>query len=199
MLRWLARFSLVAVILALAGCGETELVTVEQGALGKALVSPGDLSPAAEFTKDTPEPCGPIPVLEERASEAAVSLMIGLGETRLKEAVGYFPTEKQSSAVFEQLAARERRECIRESIERLSGSSEVEIETLEPLGLSDSESLARYVPTEPEEEAEQAVNVAAIRFDLCVVAIIIFQEDGSAAAARRLFATSSRPAAKTCQ
>ena len=45
----------------------------------------------------------------------------------------------------------------------------------------------------------QAVNTAALRLGLCVVAIIVFQEDGSAEAARELLETSAQPAADTCQ
>jgi hypothetical protein len=196
---WPTRFGFIAVILLLAGCGASEPVTVEQGALVKALVDLEDLPSRAEATEDLPEPCGPIPIIEERAAEAAVSKMFGLGETRLKEAVGYFPTEELSAAALEELASQERSECIRDSIERLSGSSEVKIETLEPLNLSDSESLARYAVTNSDEDTEQAIDIAAIKFDRCVAAIIIFQEDGSAEAARELFDTAAQRAAATCQ
>lgn len=199
MLVWLARFGFAVVVVMLAGCGASEPVTVEQGALVKALVSLEDLPPPAATTEDLPEPCGPIPIIEERAAEAAVSKMFGVGETQLKEAVGYFPAEKQATAAFEELASRERSECIRESIEKFSGNSEVKIEPLEPLGLTDSESLSRYAVTSSGEDAEKAVDVAAIRLGLCVAAIIVFQEDGSDEAAREMFDTSAQPAVDTCQ
>jgi hypothetical protein len=199
MLRSFARFGLATLVLALAGCGSTELVRIDQGGLGKAVVGLDDLPPRAEFTEDGPEPCGPIPIIEQRASEAAVTKMFRVGSTRLKEAVGAFETGEQSTAAFDELVSSERGECIRESIERLSGSK-VESEPLESLGLTDSESLARYTVTEPEEEnVEQAIDIAAAKFDLCVAAIIIFQEDGSAESARRLFDAAVQPAAATCQ
>jgi hypothetical protein len=197
MLGWLARFAFTAAVLMLTGCGASEPVTVEQGALVKALVSTRDLPPPAEPTEDLPEPCGPIPIIEERAAEAAVSRMFSLGKTQLKEAVGYFPTEKQATAAFDELASPERSECIRESIEKFSGS-EVEVETLEPLGLTDSESLSRYAASS-DEGVEQAVDIAAIKLGLCVAALIAFQEDDSAEVARELFDTSAQPAVDTCQ
>lgn len=186
-----------AVVLLLSGCGASEPITVEQGALGQALVSIAELPPGAGVTEDPPEPCGPLPVLEERATDTAVSKMFVLGETRLKEAVGYFPAEQQAADAYGELIAKKRSECIRESLETFGGVR-VEIEALEPLGLSDSETLTRYVGTEPG-NGEMAVDVAAVKFGLCVAAVIVLQEDGSAAAARKLLDRSVQPAAIICQ
>lgn len=203
---WRARLGLTAAALALAfalalaGCGSTtELVTLEQGAIGTVLVSAGELSPDAEPTDDSPEPCSPIPIFEERATEAATTRTFLLGETRLKEAVGYFAGEERANAAFERLAGEERSECIRESIEKFNEGAEVEVEALEPLGLSDPEWLARYAVQRPGEDAEKSVDVAAFRLGLCVATVIVFQEDGSAEAARELFEVSAQPAAATCQ
>lgn len=196
---WLTGFGLIGVVLVLTGCGASEPVTIETGALGKALVTAEELSPRAEPTDDSPEPCNPIPIFEERATEAAVSKTFGIGETRLKEAVGYFSGDERSAAAFAKLASEERSECIRESIEEFSEGREIGVEKLEPLGLSDSESLARYAATNSSENGEKAVDVATIKFELCVAAIIIFQEDGSAEAARHLFEIAAQPAADTCQ
>lgn len=193
-----ARFAFAAVVLALTGCGATEPVTVEEGSLGTALVSMEELSPRAEVAEDSPEPCGPTPILES-ASEAAVSRTYSLGETRLKEAVGFFANEKQASKAFEELSSHGRSECIRDSVGRFSNGQEVEVEPLEPLGLGDPESLTRYLVTTPGVDAEKAVDVASMKLGLCVATIIVFQEDGSAEAARELIETAVQPAIDTCR
>ncbi|HET7445095.1 MAG TPA: hypothetical protein VFJ57_10595 [Solirubrobacterales bacterium] len=192
------RCAFVASILALTGCGANELVTLEEGEIRTALIGTEDLPPGAEVTEDSPEPCGPIPILED-AAEAAMTKTYGFGETRVKAAIGFYDTEREASKAFEELSSDGRRECIGDSIGRYSNSRNVVDEPLESLGVADTESLTRYLVNDPGSEAEQAVDTATLRFGLCVETIIQFQEDGSAEAARELFETAAQPAIETCQ
>jgi hypothetical protein len=189
------KLSLTALLLAslagVLGCGSSEnaSVSVSRGPDADALiVGPRDLPDGAVAGESPPELCGPLPILEDKGTQTAISPMFAFGQKRVTEAVGVFGATRPATAAYEALNSQKRIECIRSAIESF-GPGQGSVRTLppRPLRIGNEDSLVRYRVLAPGSRLQSSVDVVAIRSGRCVAALL-FAANGDG----RLYGVTSK-------
>lgn len=166
--------SLAAALAALlSGCGSTAAEDKNAKAL---LVTLGDLPSGAKIAEPFPEPCGPIPTLEEGNTEVAATKPLGYGSVVMREVLGIFPKRELATSAYEELTSPERAECIRGALEELGPGERIELTPAASFEIADDDSDLLYRSFGSDGRLSGTVDAVSLRSGACLATLIFISE-----------------------
>jgi hypothetical protein len=174
--RLVGRALLLAAVLAalVSGCGSA---TAEDKNAKESLVGLEDLPSGAKVAEPFPEPCTPIPILEDGKTEVAVTKPLEFESIVLREALGIFPTEEAATSAYEDLTSPERVECVGRAIEELGSGEGIEVQPPTSFEVAEQDSGQKYRSTGADGSTSGAVDVVSLRSGVCVATLIFISEE----------------------
>jgi hypothetical protein len=185
----LVRKSMVLLLLPIAGCGEgaetTATVREVQDPAAVLLIQEDDLPPGNVEAEAIPEPCSPIPVLEQQGAEVLATPLFRIGNSSAAEVVGVMPSEGRARQALTALKGRERMLCIRSTIENFGpreGDS-VSIGAFKPVSAGDEGSMVHLLEVDSASQPVNSTTIVSLRSNRCVATMLFLREGGSPKAA----------------
>lgn len=167
---------LLSLLALISGCGGAETEGSSSEKAKELLVTVDELPPGAKIAKPFPEPCTPIPVLEEGKTEVDVTKPLEFESVVMREALGIFPDEDSATAAYEELTSPERAECIAGSIEELGSGESVEAEPPTSFDVAEEDSDQKFRSIGPGGSTSGVVDVVSLKSGACVATLIFISE-----------------------
>lgn len=165
---------LAAILAAIAtGCGSA---TAEDKNAKESLVTLEDLPSGAKVAEPFPEPCGPIPTLEEGNTEVAATKPLGYGSVVMREVLGIFPKTELATSAYEELTSPERAECIQGALEELGRGERIEPAPPASFDIAEEDSDLLYRSFGSDGRLEGTVDAVSLRSGACVATLIFISE-----------------------
>lgn len=163
----------IGLVALVSGCGSA---TAEDKSAKEMLVTLDDLPSGAQVAEPFPEPCGPIPTLEEGRTKVAVTKPLGYGPVVMREVLAIFPDTELATAAYEDLTSPERAECIRGALEELGPSERIEQEPPASFEVADDDSDLLYRSFGSDGRSSGTVDAVSLRSGSCVATLIFISE-----------------------
>lgn len=174
--KWLAVLFLVPLV----GCGEEAASPSGQAAPASLLIQESDLPPDAKAGDPIPEPCSPVPLMEEQNASTVVSSLFNLGRATVAEAVGVAPSEGEAESVLDSLQDEERMVCIQGVMENFGPGDGVSVELTTPVPRSEGDegSLVRLTEVDQASEPVNSATIVSFRSGRCVASLLFVLKGG---------------------
>lgn len=171
-------------LLPIAGCGGGEEATsTVQDAKGSAtvlLIQKGDLPPGKVRAESIPQPCSPIPLLEQQDAEVAATPLMSLEVGSVAEVVGVVPSVGKARQALAELEDRKRMVCIQSTIASF-GPQEgeyVSIGRSEATGEGNEGSTVQISEVDSESKPINFTTVVSLRSGRCVATLLFLTRAG---------------------
>jgi hypothetical protein len=153
-----------------------------EGSAETLLIKAGDLPGGEAKANSIPEPCSPIPLLEEQGAAVAGTPLLNLQGRSVAEVAGIFQSTAEARQALAELQEQERMACIQSTIEsfRPAGHS-VRIGKPEPVAAGDEGSTVRLVEMDPASNPVNFITIVSVRSGRCVATMLFLTKaDGDA-------------------
>jgi hypothetical protein len=173
----LGRKLAVLLLLPIAGCGDGgEATSNVQDVQDPAalLIQKADLPPGMARGESIPEPCSPIPILEQQGAEVAGTPIFSSKDSSVAEVVGVLPSVVEAQQALVALEARERMLCIQATIENF-GPKEGDSVTVggsEPRAEGDEGSMVEFHEVDSTSEPLNSTAVVSLRSGRCIATML---------------------------
>jgi len=174
----------VLLLLPIAGCGggeeATSTVQDAKDSTTTLLIQKGDLPPGKVKAESIPEPCSPIPLLEQQNAEVAGTPLLSLEDGSVAEVVGVVPSVGKARQALAELEDRKRMVCIRSTIVSF-GPQEgeyVNIGQSEATGEGDEGSTVQISEVDSESKPINFTTVVSLRSGRCVATLLFLTQAG---------------------
>lgn len=138
------------------------------------LLSENDLPPGPVKAEALPEPCSPIPLLEEQKAQVAGSPLYNLGSKYVGETVGIAFSERKAATAVEELQAPERLSCVQSAIETFGPRAGVGVTVGKPEPVAEGEegSMVRFLEVDAQSKPANSITIVSFRSGRCVATLL---------------------------
>lgn len=176
---------MVLLLLPIAGCGEggetTSTAQDVQDPATSLLIQKSDLPTGSVRAEEIPDPCSPVPVLEQHYAEVASTPLFRMEDRSVAEVVGVMPSMGSAKQALAELQERERMLCIRTTIESF-GPREGELVTIgefEPVAEGHEGSMVELLEVDSASKPVNSTMVVSLRSGHCVATLLFLTQGGS--------------------